>query len=140
MALRGKTAVAQTMQPRAYLPLIVKSGTVSFGPVHQGNATYYNATGAGNCLFPATPNDLMVAAINHVEYGVADFCGAFVRVTGRKGSVVVRIVDKCPDAGCIVGHLDLSRGSVCPHRRYSPGICAHYLAACQPGNGWADSF
>ncbi len=109
VALRGETAVAQTMQPRAYLPLIVKSGTVSFGPVHQGNATYYNATGAGNCLFPATPNDLMVAAINHVEYGVADFCGAFVRVTGRKGSVVVRIVDKCPDAGCIVGHLDLSR-------------------------------
>jgi len=59
-------------------------------------------------MFPATPNDLMVAAVNHVEYGVADLCGAFVRVTGRKGSVIVRIVDKCPDAGCIVGHLDLS--------------------------------
>ena len=43
------------------------------------------------------------------EYGVANLCGAFVRVTGRKGSVIVRIVDKCPDTGCVVGHLDLSR-------------------------------
>jgi expansin (peptidoglycan-binding protein) len=108
---RMKTAVASpnALEPVAYLPLITKSGTGVIGPVHQGNATYYNATGAGNCLFPATPDDLMVAAINHTEYGVADYCGAYVRVTGRKGSVIVRIVDKCPDAGCIVGHLDLSR-------------------------------
>lgn len=107
----AKTAVASpnALEPVAYLPIITRSGTGVIGPVHQGNATYYNATGAGNCLFPATPDDLMVAAINHTEYGVADYCGAFVRVTGRKGSVVVRIVDKCPDAGCVVGHLDLSR-------------------------------
>lgn len=107
-AMVGETAVAQTTQPRAYLPFIAKSGTGVIGPVHEGIATYYDATGAGNCLFPATPDDLMVAAINDTEYDNALWCGAYVRVEGRKGSVVVRIVDRCAD--CYTpGHLDLSR-------------------------------
>jgi expansin (peptidoglycan-binding protein) len=104
--MMGKTAVAQTMQPRAYLPIIINGDPV-IGQVHNGIATYYSATGAGNCGFPATPNDLMVAAMNNVEYDNAKWCGAFVRVDGRKGSVMVRIVDRCP--GCGEGHLDLSR-------------------------------
>jgi expansin (peptidoglycan-binding protein) len=101
-----ETAVAQTMEPRAYLPVIINGDPV-IGPVHDGIATYYwEADGSGACLFPATPNDLMVAAMNVTEYGNADYCGAYVRVDGRKGSVIVRIVDMCP--GCGVGHLDLS--------------------------------
>ena len=69
-----ETAVAQTLQHRVYLPMIVNDktgdtgGTIAFGPIHTGIATYYDATGEGNCVFPATPNDLMVAAINSVEY------------------------------------------------------------------------
>ena len=42
-------------------------------------ATYYNATGAGACMFDPSPNDLMVAAMNAEEYTNAAYCGAFLR-------------------------------------------------------------
>ncbi|KPK13597.1 MAG: hypothetical protein AMJ56_01495, partial [Anaerolineae bacterium SG8_19] len=40
------------LEPVAFLPIITRftDGIVSFGPVHTGEGTYYNATGAGNCL------------------------------------------------------------------------------------------
>ncbi len=76
-------------------------------PVHSGKATYYDATGAGACMFDASPNDLMVAAMNAEEYNNASYCGAYVHVTGPKGEVTVRIVDLCPE--CKAGHLDLSQ-------------------------------
>ena len=77
----------------------------SVGAVHSGQATYYYATGGGACSFEPSPDDLMVAAFNEVYYGEADLCGAYVEVTGPKGSVVVRIVDLCP--GCLEANLDL---------------------------------
>jgi expansin (peptidoglycan-binding protein) len=49
----------------------------------------------------------MVAAMNAVEYNNASYCGAYVRVSGPKGNVMVRIVDLCPE--CKAGHLDLSK-------------------------------
>src|SRR4051812_30071915 len=73
-------------------------------PDETGQGTYYDATGAGNCSFDATPNDLMVAAINHVDYGTAQWCGACLEVTGPNGTVTVRVVDQCP--GCAKGDLD----------------------------------
>ena len=71
-----------------------------------GDGTYYDATGAGNCSFDATPNDLLVAAMNHPDYGTAEWCGACLLVTGPQGSVRVRVVDQCPE--CKAGDLDLS--------------------------------
>lgn len=72
-----------------------------------GEATYYDfADGSGNCSFPATPNDLMVAAMNHTDYAGSQACGACVRVDGPMGSVDVRIVDRCPE--CPAGDIDLS--------------------------------
>jgi expansin (peptidoglycan-binding protein) len=51
----------------------------------------------------------MVAAISYLNYGNADYCGAYVEVFGPQGSVIVRIVDMCPDnPGCGLNHLDLS--------------------------------
>lgn len=76
-------------------------------PEATGEGTYYDATGAGNCSFDATPDDLMVAAINEPDYDVAAWCGACLEVTGPMGTVTVRVVDKCP--GCASGDLDLSR-------------------------------
>lgn len=76
-------------------------------PVYTGQATYYDATGGGACSFPPSPDDLMVAAMNGAQYNNAAWCGAYVRVNGWKGSVIVRIVDLCP--GCAYGDLDLSR-------------------------------
>lgn len=76
-------------------------------PEASGEATYYDATGAGNCSFEPSPGDLMVAAMNGVDYAGAAWCGGCVEVTGPLGKVVVRIVDQCP--GCAKGDLDLSR-------------------------------
>jgi len=71
-----------------------------------GDGTYYAADGTGNCSFDASPNDLLVAAMNHPDYGTAQWCGACVAVTGPKGTVTVRIVDQCPE--CLTGSLDMS--------------------------------
>ncbi len=71
-----------------------------------GDGTYYNADGSGNCSFDASPNDLMVAAMNDPDYAGSALCGACATVTGPKGQVTVRIVDRCPE--CKHGDLDLS--------------------------------
>ncbi|MFL5801067.1 MAG: expansin EXLX1 family cellulose-binding protein [Roseiflexaceae bacterium] len=71
-----------------------------------GEATYYDADGSGNCSFDPSPNDLMVAAMNEIDYANAWLCGAYVQITGPKGTVVVRIVDRCPE--CPSGNIDLS--------------------------------
>lgn len=80
---------------------------VTLGELRDGIITYYDATGAGACSFPATPNDLDVAALNAEEWAGSALCGGCVRVDGPRGSVTVRIVDLCPE--CKRGHLDLSR-------------------------------
>ena len=71
-----------------------------------GEGTYYAADGTGNCSF-AVDTTRMVAAINAPDYATAAWCGACLEVTGPSGTVVVRVVDKCP--GCAHGDLDLSR-------------------------------
>ena len=76
-------------------------------PRHSGDATYYAANGSGNCSFDPSPNDLRVAAMNHVDYDESNACGACVRVFGPLGEVTVRIVDRCPE--CPQGDIDLSR-------------------------------
>lgn len=90
-----------------WLPAVMRPRSTSPNPVHQGEATWYSATGGGACSFDASPSDLMVAAMNAAEYGTAAYCGAYVHVTGPRGEATVRIVDLCP--GCDVGDLDLSR-------------------------------
>lgn len=80
---------------------------VSLGEEQQGIATYYDfADGSGVCMFPATPSDLDVAALNAEQYSNAAYCGACADVVGPSGTVTVRLVDLCPE--CEAGHLDLS--------------------------------
>jgi expansin (peptidoglycan-binding protein) len=92
--------------PTIWLPLIF-STQARANPIHQGIATYYDATGAGACSFDPSPNDLMVAAMDADEYDNAAVCGEYLRVTGPKGIITIRIVDLCPE--CKAGHLDLSQ-------------------------------
>jgi len=78
------------------------------GQEFSGEATYYAADGTGACGFNATPNDLMVAALNGTQFSKKAWCGKCALVTGPKGTTVkVRIVDLCP--GCKAGGLDLSK-------------------------------
>jgi expansin (peptidoglycan-binding protein) len=106
----SQSAPQQDEPPQLYLPLVrTPDAPAQQNPLREGRATYYNATGAGNCSFDPSPQDLMVAAISYEDYGSADYCGTYVEVYGPEGTVTVRIVDKCPDAQCTAGHLDLSR-------------------------------
>lgn len=96
-----------------------RGGTLDIGPADaplspdaasfpevSGKATFYAADGSGNCMFPPAPGDLMVAAMNELQYDGSRACGACVSVTGPKATIVVRIVDRCPE--CQEGHIDLS--------------------------------
>ncbi|MFK7991174.1 MAG: expansin EXLX1 family cellulose-binding protein [Sandaracinaceae bacterium] len=73
---------------------------------HSGEGTYYDADGSGNCSFPASVEDLRVAAMNQADYAGSRACGACVDVEGPMGRVQVRIVDRCPE--CAPGDIDLS--------------------------------
>ncbi len=99
-------ALVQAAGKTLWLPVAFQKPAAT-NPVHTGIATYYNATGDGACTFGASPDDLMVTALNAEEYSNAAWCGAYVYVQGPSGSVTVRITDLCPE--CKAGHLDLSR-------------------------------
>jgi expansin (peptidoglycan-binding protein) len=93
---------------RVWLPTVMRpSPAPPLNTTYSGDATYYYATGAGACSFDPWPEDMMVAAMNGAQYDAAAMCGAYVRVTGPRGAVMVRIVDLCP--GCKYGDLDLSQ-------------------------------
>lgn len=74
-----------------------------------GEGTYYGANGSGNCSFPASPDDLDVAAMNHQDYSDSEVCGSCVEIDGPEGSIRVRIVDQCPE--CKPGDIDLSESA-----------------------------
>ena len=75
--------------------------------LHTGEATYYTfADGTGNCGFDASPDDLMIGAMNHTDYAGSAVCGACVLLTGPNATITIRIVDQCPE--CPAGNIDLS--------------------------------
>jgi expansin (peptidoglycan-binding protein) len=76
--------------------------------IHRGYATYYTwADGGGNCMFEPTPNDLLVGAMNQTDYAGSAACGSSVVVSGPRGEVTIRVVDRCPE--CPQGDIDLSQ-------------------------------
>lgn len=101
LSLRCADKAVTTKEPEA--PLQCSDAPV----LRNGFATFYTwADGRGNCGFDATPNDLMVGAMNHVDYAGSNVCGSCVTITGPRGDVTVRIVDQCPE--CPQGDIDLS--------------------------------
>jgi expansin (peptidoglycan-binding protein) len=76
--------------------------------VHEGKATFYTPAGAaGNCSYVGFPADDLYVALSPGEYADAAACGGYLDVTGPRGKVRVKVVDRCPE--CPTGHLDLSR-------------------------------
>lgn len=73
-----------------------------------GKATFYDlGGGTGNCSFRGAPADDLFVALGNSEYSGAAACGSYLDVTGPKGKVRVKVIDRCPE--CEPGHLDLSR-------------------------------
>jgi expansin (peptidoglycan-binding protein) len=71
-----------------------------------GKATFYDSAGMGNCMFEA-PGDRLFVALGNAAYDAAAACGGYLDVTGPKGTVRVKVTDRCPE--CQPGHIDLSR-------------------------------
>ncbi|MFF5228903.1 expansin EXLX1 family cellulose-binding protein [Dactylosporangium sp. NPDC000521] len=83
------------------------SGAACAAPAaSSGQATFYAADGGGNCSFDQVPNPLVVA-LGDAEYAAGAACGGYLDVKGPKGTVRVKVTDRCPE--CAAGHLDLSR-------------------------------
>lgn len=70
-----------------------------------GVATFYDADGSGACSFDATA-DRMVTAVAAPDWAGSLECGRCLEVWGPEATIVVRVVDLCPE--CPSGHLDLS--------------------------------
>jgi expansin (peptidoglycan-binding protein) len=86
---------------------VAPSGCVGDPVSERGEATYYDADGGGSCSFEPSPGDLMVAALDGFDYRHAAWCGACLAVSGPRGEVIVRVVDRC--SGCKPHDLDLGR-------------------------------
>ncbi len=114
--MRTERLVAGHWLAAPLLFLLAGCGDTNSGPLlplgeyQNGLITFYDATGAGNCSFDASPGDLDVAAINIGQYQKSTMCGACAEVEGPRGTLRVRIVDSCPDCPD-KGHLDLSRSA-----------------------------
>jgi expansin len=116
----GSYFTADTIQPGAGYWVRVQSGgalvlpapgdTVPCVPppvTHAGDATFYTfADGTGSCMYDATPDDLMIGAMNQTDFAGSSICGACVSVAGPKGEIGIRIVSHCPE--CSPGDIDLS--------------------------------
>lgn len=79
----------------------------ALSPAQDGVATFAALDGSGACSFPASPDDLRVAAMSGAQWEGSAVCGMCLRVEGPRGQVVVRVVDLCPE--CVAGQVDLSR-------------------------------
>lgn len=72
-----------------------------------GIVTFYGpGTTAGACASTSVPSTRYTAALGPAEYADGAACGTYVQVKGRKGTILVKVTNLCPE--CPPGHLDLS--------------------------------
>jgi expansin (peptidoglycan-binding protein) len=87
------------------LVLVATGCRIMPGRTYTGEGTYYFGDGSGNCSYPAG-GSVLYAAMNDADYEMSKACGAYIEATGPKGTVTVRIVDRCPE--CAPGDIDFS--------------------------------
>jgi len=89
--------------------LSLAQGQIDTTRTYTGEATCYAEAGTfvrGNCSFDPQEVPQFYAAINGAQYNNAEWCGAWVEVTGPGGTAQVKIVDQCPE--CAFGDLDFN--------------------------------
>jgi len=59
-----------------------------------------------NCSLPVVSGDYMHCALNNFDYDGSNACGACIEVIGAKGSVILKVVDRCPE--CASGDVDMT--------------------------------
>lgn len=105
---------------QSYLPVVMRPTDpvpVPFGPTFSGEGTYYfNDGGIETCMFDFEQGPRLIAAVNNSQFNAfqmngqtyppATLCGAYAEVTGPAGTIIVRLVNRCPE--CAYGDLDLS--------------------------------
>ncbi|WP_432832650.1 expansin EXLX1 family cellulose-binding protein [Dactylosporangium sp. CA-092794] len=102
------TAAGAVVAGSATVALVAQASGAACAAVAatSGQATYYAADGGGNCSFDQVAEPLVVA-LGNAEYRSGAACGGYLDVKGPKGSVRVKVTDRCPE--CAAGHIDLSR-------------------------------
>lgn len=76
--------------------------------IHATQATFYSGYDTGTCSFGVQP-DTNVVAVSSSLYDAAAVCGAYIEVTGDKGTATVKVIDECTSSPtCDTDHLDLS--------------------------------
>ncbi|KAJ2488917.1 hypothetical protein IWW37_004399 [Coemansia sp. RSA 2050] len=88
-----------------------KNSNISAAGPFTGKLTWYDV-GGDACGTHSKASD-MVAALNKPQYGntdeVSPNCGRCAKIKGDKATIVVKIVDACPE--CKFGSLDLSKAA-----------------------------
>lgn len=75
-----------------------------------GDGTYYDSiagTSSGNCSTPIAIDDYKYCALNNFQYNNSEACEACINVQGPNGSIVLRVVDRCPE--CLSGDVDMNQ-------------------------------
>lgn len=85
------------------------SGIPSFyKTLHATQATFYSGYDTGACSFGVQP-DTNVVAVSTPLYESSAVCGAYIQVTGDKGTATLKVIDECTSSPtCDTDHLDLS--------------------------------
>jgi expansin (peptidoglycan-binding protein) len=105
-----------------------------------GRATFYgDAAPGGACSFPAPPADHLTAAAGPADFAGAAACGGYLEVTGKRGTVRVKVDNVCPE--CEPGHLDLSNEAFQRLDALGAGITPiHFHQVADPAVGSGLSF
>lgn len=77
------------------------------GTIHTGEGTFYGGGYVGGCamLDPVDKDKYWIVAMNIVDYNNAQLAGAFIEVTGERGTIKMLVTDLLPEGK--KGDLDL---------------------------------